>query len=261
MIDKAVVWMNKKRMVWGLLVCLAWAASETECPAQDDRLNRIEKELAEIKEDVTVIRQMLTEAVRGQAPGEREVSIGDGAMRGDPKAKVTIIEFADFQCPFCARFVSETLPLIDKEYIQTGKVRFVMREYPLTNIHPYAHKAAEAARCAGDQGKYWQMHDKLFQNQKSLEVTNLKEYAKTIGLDAQAFNDCLDGGKQVEKIQRDVLEAQNLRVNGTPGFFLGLTTSGDTIKGTYIEGAQPIELYRQIINSLLKQTDQPQKLP
>ncbi len=243
-----------------ILACLAWLALEATSPAQEERLNRIENELAQIKEDVTAIRKMLTDAIQGQQ-GEREVGIGDGAVRGDPKAKVTMIEFADFQCPYCARFFAETLPLIDKEFIQTGKVRYVMREYPLINLHPYAYKAAEAAGCAGEQGKYWQMHDKLFQNQKNLEVTNLKEYAKSIGLDGQAFNQCLDGGKQAAKVQKDVREAQSLKVNGTPGFFLGLTTSGNTIKGTYIEGAQPIELYRQLINSLLVQADQPKKQP
>ena len=248
--------------LWILMVaCLVWVALETACPAQEERLNRIEQELAEIKEDVTVIRQMLTEAIRGQPAGEREVGIGEGAMRGDPKAKVTMIEFADFQCPFCAKFFNETLPQIDKEFIQTGKVRYVMRELPLTALHPYAQKAAEAARCAGEQGKYWQMHDKLFQNQKNLEVHHLKEYAKTMGLDSQAFDGCLDAGKQFAKVQKDLQEAQKLKVNGTPGFFIGLTTSGNTIKGTYIEGAQPIELYRQVINQLLNQTDQAKKKP
>jgi protein-disulfide isomerase len=250
------------RWAWGLTTaCLVWVALETACPAQEERLNRIEQDLAKIKEDVTVIRQMLTEAIHGQAPGEREVGIGDGAMRGDPKAKVTMIEFADFQCPFCAKFFNETLPQIDKEFIQTGKVRYIMRDYPLTALHPYAQKAAEAAGCAGEQGKYWQMHDKLFQNREKLEVPQLKEYAKTIGLDSQAFDVCLDTGKQASKVQKDLQEAQTLKVNGTPGFFIGLTTSGNTIKGTYIEGAQPIELYRQVINQLLNQTDQPKKKP
>ncbi len=255
--------MNKKRWGWGFVaVCfLMLTVLATACQAQEDRLSRIEKELAEIKKDVTAIRQMLTGAIQGQPPAEREVSIGDGPMRGDPKAKVTLIEFSDYQCPFCGRFFHETLPQIDKEFLQTGKVRYAMRELPLTAIHPNAQKAAEAAQCAGEQGKYWQMHDKLFQNQKALEVPRLKEYAKGIGLDNRAFDECLDSGKQAVKIQRDLQEARSLGVNGTPGFFLGLTTPGKTIKATSIEGAQPIEVFRQEINRLLSQADQPPKQP
>lgn len=254
--------MSKKRWGWGFTItCLVWIVLGTACQAQEDRLSRIEKELAEIKKDVAAVRQMLTGAIQGQSSQEREVSIGDGPMRGDPKAKVTLIEFSDFQCPFCGKFFHETLPQVDKEFIQTGKVRYVMRELPLVQIHPNAQKSAEAAKCAGEQGKYWQMHDKLFQNQKALEVPRLKEYAKGIGLDSPAFDECLDSGKQAVIIQRDLQEARSLGVNGTPGFFLGLTTAGKTIKAASIEGAQPIEVFRQEINRLLSQADQPASQP
>ena len=248
--------MGRKKWQWSLLAaCMVWAALGVSCQAQEDRLGRIEKELAEIKKDVAAVREMLSRAVQGQPPppSEREVGIGDGPIRGDAKAKVTLIEFSDYQCPFCGKFFHETLPLIDKEFIQTGKLRYVMRELPLAQIHPHAQKAAEAAQCAGEQGKYWQMHDKLFQNQKALEVPRLKEYAKGIGLNSRAFDECLDGGKQTERVQRDLQEARSLGVNGTPGFFLGLTTPGKTIKGTNIEGAQPIDVFRQAINRLLSQ--------
>jgi protein-disulfide isomerase len=258
--------MNKKRWGWGFVTaCLVWIVLGSACQAQEDRLSRIEKELAEIKADVTAIRQILAGAAiqgpQGPPPAEREVNVGDGPMRGNPKAKVTLIEFSDYQCPFCGRFFNETLPQIDKEFIQTGKVRFVMRDLPLADIHPNAQKAAEAAGCAGEHGKYWQMHDKLFQNQKALEMPRLKEYAKAIGLDGRAFDECLASGKQAVKIQRDLQEARNLGITGTPAFFLGLTKSGKTIKAISIEGAQPIDTFRQEINHLLSQADQPPKQP
>jgi protein-disulfide isomerase len=254
--------MRRKKWQWGVLTaCLVWLVLGTACQAQEDRLSRIEKELAEIKRDVAAVRQMLTNALQGQAPAEREVSIDDAPIRGNPKAKLTLVEFSDFQCPFCGRFFHQTLPQIEKEYIQTGKLRLVMRELPLTAIHPFAQKAAEAAECAGVQGKYWEMHDKLFQNQKALEVPHLKQYAKQIGLNSSVFDECLDRGAQVPKIQRDIQEARSLGVNGTPGFFLGLTTPGKTIKGVGIEGAQPIEVFRQEINRLLGQAAQPGSPP
>jgi protein-disulfide isomerase len=228
------------------------------CHAQEDRLNRIEKELAEIKKEVAAIRRMLLRANQDQsAPAQQEVSIGDGPIRGDPHATLTLIEFSDYQCPFCGKFFHQTLPQIDHEFIQTGKLRYVIRELPLATIHRNAEKAAEAAQCAGVQGKYWLMHDKLFQNQHALEVPHLKEYAKEIGLDSRAFDECLDTGQQAAKVQGDVLEAQGLGVKGTPNFFLGITTPGKTIQGINIRGAVPIYEFRQQINRMLNQATQP----
>jgi protein-disulfide isomerase len=236
--------------------CLVWSLLGTVCLAQEDRLSQIEKDLTDVKKDVGVIREMLTKAIQGPPPIEHEVNIGGGSLRGDSDAKVTMIEFSDFQCPFCGKFFNETFSQIDKEFIQAGKVRFVMRNFPLTAIHANAQKAAEAAECAGEQGKYWQMHDKLFQNQSALEVASLKEYAKGIGLDKKGFDECLDGGKQAIKVREDLREGQTLAITGTPTFFLGLTKPGNTIKGTYIEGAQPVDVYRQAIKRLLNQAGQ-----
>ena len=255
--------LGKKKWRWNMLAaCLIGIVLGTACQkTQEDRFSRMEKELGEIKQDVAAVREMLTNALQGRGPGGREVSIDDGAMRGDPKAKVTLIEFSDFQCPFCGRFFNETLPQLDKEFIQTGKVRYVLREFPLAAIHPNAQTAAEAAECAGVQGKYWEMHDKLFQNQKALEVPHLKRYAKDVGLNINVFDECLDNGSQVPKIQRDIQEARSLGVTGTPAFFLGLTTPGKTIKGIHIEGAQPIEVFQQEINRLLSQAASPGSPP
>lgn len=193
-------------------------------------------------------------------PVEREVSIKDAPISGDPKAKLTLVEFTDYECQFCGRFFQQVLPQLDKDFIQTGELRHIILELPLT-IHTNAQKAAEAVQCAGVQGKYWQMHDKLFQNQKTLEVPHLKQYAKESGLDILPFDECLDSGEQAAKVQRDFQEAQRLGVTGTPSFVLGYTTPGETIKGISIEGAQPIELFKQEINRLLTQAAQPANPP
>ena len=111
-------------------------------------------------------------------------------------APVTIVEFSDYQCPFCRRFYATTLPAIKKEYIDAGKVRYVFRDFPLEELHSHARKAAEAAHCAGEQGKYWQMHDALFQNQGTLELPQLAEHARAVGLDSLVFNRCMSSSER-----------------------------------------------------------------
>jgi protein-disulfide isomerase/plastocyanin len=170
-----------------------------------------------------------------------EVSMDDDTVKGDANAPVTIIEFSDFECPFCGKYVSETYPQIVKDYIETGKVKYVFRDFPL-DFHPSAQKAAEAAECAGEQGKYWEMHDVLFENQDALEVETLKMYAVSLGLDTAEFNSCLDSGAMAEEVKKDLADGQAYGVSGTPGFF---------INGKLISGAQPFEAFKQEIEAAL----------
>jgi len=170
-----------------------------------------------------------------------DVSIDDDAIKGDVNAPVTIIEFSDFECPFCGKYVMETYPQIVKEYIETGKVRYVFRDFPL-DFHANAQKAAEAAECAGEQGMYWEMHDYLFANQDYLGISYLKGYAKDLKLDTDKFNECLDSGAMEEEVLADLLEGQSYGVSGTPGFF---------INGKMISGAQPYEVFVQEIEAAL----------
>jgi len=170
-----------------------------------------------------------------------DVSVDDDPVKGDANAKVTIIEFSDFQCPFCKRFYTQTLPQIQKEYIDTGKAKLVYRDYPLS-FHPEAQKSAEAAECADDQGKFWEFHDKIFDNQASLSNANYKAWAQELGLDTAQFNDCLDSGKYTSEVQKDFQEGQAAGVRGTPSFF---------INGVYVRGAQPWEVFKDIIDAEL----------
>lgn len=164
-----------------------------------------------------------------------------GQAKGKETAKVTMVEFSDFQCPYCGRYSSETFPKIDKEYIQTGKVRYVFHHYPLP-FHQNAQKAAEATECAADQGKFWEMHDRLFVDQEKLAVADLKQYATTLNLRTSDFNACLDSGKYQNKVQDDLKLGQSVGVNGTPAFF---------INGRLVSGAQPFESFKQIIEEEL----------
>jgi protein-disulfide isomerase len=179
-----------------------------------------------------------------QQPSQPEiidVSIDDDSILGDEDAPVTIIEFSDYECPFCARFYLNTLPQLKREYIDTGKVKLVYRDFPLS-FHQNAQKAAEAAECAGEQDKYYEMHDKIFENQQAITTTNLKEYAKEIGLDTNEFNECLDSGEMANEVQKDFQDGQNAGVRGTPTFF---------INGKLLRGAQPFEEFQKIIEKEL----------
>jgi protein-disulfide isomerase len=173
-------------------------------------------------------------------------------MLGTSDAPVTIVEFSDYQCPFCRRYSLQVFPTLKREYIDTGKVRYVFRDFPLTNIHAQAEKAHEAAHCAGEVQQYWEMHDLLFSKQKNLSVPSLKEYATTLGLDLETFSTCLDSGKFQAEIGKDQADGAAAGIRGTPSFFIGKSGSGDSITGTIIRGAQPLEKFRAILDPLLQ---------
>jgi protein-disulfide isomerase len=164
-----------------------------------------------------------------------DVAVADGQKKGSDSAPVTIIEFSDYQCPFCSR-AEETVKKVLDEY--KGKVRLVFRQYPLP-FHAQAAKASEAALCAGDQGKYWEMHEKLFANQQALAVDQLKQHAKGLGLDGSKFDKCLDSGEKTKIVDASKKAGDEAGVNGTPAFF---------INGRPLGGAVPFEKFKEIID-------------
>jgi protein-disulfide isomerase len=181
-------------------------------------------------------------AAAGPTPtvGPVEVSADDDPAIGPEDAPVTIIEFSDFQCPYCARFQTETLPQILSNY--GDRVRFVYRDFPLVSLHANALKAAEASECADDQEAYWKYHDLLFQNQSALDDASLKNYAASLGLDTAAFNQCLDSDKYMSEVQKDEQDGITAGVQGTPAFF---------INGVLISGAQPYSVFQAAIEAAL----------
>jgi protein-disulfide isomerase len=176
--------------------------------------------------------------------------LGDVPSLGWPAAPVTVVEFSDYQCPFCQRFFLATLPALKKGYIDTGKVRYVFRDFPLDQIHPQARKAAEAAHCAGEQGKYWEMHDLLFGNQQALQLPKLSEHARALGLDGAGFDQCLTSGTHAARVNQGLTDGHPAGVRGTPGFVVAKTTPGDSVEGTLVVGAQPVEVVRRLIDQL-----------
>ncbi len=162
-----------------------------------------------------------------------------GPSRGPANAPITIIEFSDFECPFCSR-AKGTVDEVMQKY--GDKIHLVYRQFPLP-FHSHAKKAAEAAICADEQGKFWQMHDKMFDNNKNLTPDELKGYAKGLGLDSKKFDECLDSGKAAATVEKDIADGKKVFVNGTPHFF---------INGRGLSGAQPIEAFAEIIDAELE---------
>ena len=169
-----------------------------------------------------------------------QVSVEGRPFIGPEDAPVTIVEFSDYQCPFCGRHFQQTLPQLLREY--EGKVKYVLINYPIASLHPFAQKAGEAAECAFDQGKFWEYHDALFTNQQSLGVDSLKRYASDLGLNAATFNTCLDSGAKTAQVLKDFQDGQSYGVTGTPTFF---------INGQRLVGARPFDSFKSIIDAAL----------
>jgi protein-disulfide isomerase len=173
-----------------------------------------------------------------------EVAASGSPSYGPEDAPVTIVEFSDFQCPFCSR-VLPTFEAVKKNY--GDQVRLVFRQFPLSNIHPQAQKAAEASLCADDQGKFWEMHDQMFSNQARLGVPQLKEVAAELGLEGAAFGECLDSGKYASQVRADLNAGTQAGVTGTPAMF---------INGRFLSGAQPYTRVASIIDDELSRLEQ-----
>jgi protein-disulfide isomerase len=239
----------------GLGVRQAAADPQAELGALKDDIASIKADLAEIKKQLADIRQLLSQRPAQARRADNvvaKVSVADSPSMGQQDAPITLIEFSDYQCPFCQRFFQTTLPTLKAEYINTGKLRYVFRDFPLDSIHPQARKAAEAAHCAGEQGKYWEMHHLLFQNQRALQVEDFERYALKLNLDDAAFEACLEQGKYATKVEKNYADGSAVGITGTPGFFIGKTGANGTIEGTFIRGAQPIVAFRQVIDRLLE---------
>lgn len=175
-------------------------------------------------------------------PPRAEVSDGGRPPRGSASAKVEVIEFSDFQCPFCQRANPTVRQVLDT---YGDRIKFVYRHYPLPN-HPNARASAEASACAQDQGKFWEYHDRLFANSTKLTDADLKQHASAVGLDTAAFNACFDSHKHKADVDADIAAANDVGVTGTPAFF---------INGRSLEGAQPFEAFKRIIDDELARTN------
>src|SRR5438093_2305151 len=222
-----------------ILAAALFAATAPLFAQSNADVEALKKDVASIKEtqqaiqkDIQEIKKLLTpRPAPGQVdPTNAVLDVTGAPVRGDKNAKYTIVEFSEFQCPFCGRHVHDTVPQLENDYIKTGKAKYVFLDFPLESIHKNAFKAAEAGNCAAEQGKFWEMHDRLFANQQALEPAQLTEHAKAVGLDATKFQQCMDSDKYAADIRKDIAEGSKLGVNGTPTTFIALSQPNSKVK-------------------------------
>jgi len=214
----------------------------------------------EIKEIISAVEakapapQPVRAPTQPSAPQTFQVSLDDDPFKGNANAPVTVVEFSDFQCPFCSRFYTQTLPALQENYIDTGKIKLVYKDLPLDNLHPNARPAHIAAECADEQGKFWEYHDVLFENQaqwsrlSSTDLSSqLNQYATSMGLESASFDSCLSSPSMADEVNADFLQAASYGATGTPTFFIGNEKNG-FIK---LVGAQPYAAFQAAIDAQL----------
>ncbi|MBN1916061.1 DsbA family protein [Candidatus Dojkabacteria bacterium] len=212
------------------------------------------------KDDNSVIGNVEGEVapVEPEEPIITTISIDDDAILGDPNAKVAIVEFSDYECPFCKRHWEETYSEIVKNYVDTGEVIIVFRDFPLSFHDPAATREAYAAECAREQGNdktYYKMHDKIFEtsigNGAGISDDTMRSLAEGIGIDGNKLIDCMNSGKYADEVQKDLSEGSVAGINGTPGFVIGKLGSDGMVTGTIVSGAQPYTSFESIIKEYL----------
>lgn len=254
----------KKSTVNGLVIALVIAVGVAAFIAgaytmninQEDQITQEDLEEAIDKLELKILQQQLADRQQPQPaqPQVVRISADDDPIIGDPDAPITIIEFSDFQCPFCERFNSQTLPLLHEEYIDKGLVKLVFRDFPIQSIHPNAVITALAAECADDQNAFKEMHDILFEKQREWSNAASQDmlgvlvgYASEIGISEDEFETCVAMGRHVEDIRKDLEDGRAYGISGTPGFYIG----NDEIGYVSVQGAQPFEIFKRVIDAQL----------
>lgn len=223
-----------------------------------DSLKKVQKAIVS---ELRILHDQINGGSENQSPAPQAVDlsidIANVPHMGASDAQVAVVEFSDFECPYCGRHFASTLPRIVDDYVKTGKVLYVIRDFPIAQLHPHAQKAAEAGRCAADQGKFWPMHDMLFSNQEHLEAADLLSYAPLIGLDKNLFQRCLESGAHTQDVHQAIKYGVSLGVNATPTFFIGrVDKDGGAIRAaTELAGAYPYSIFKQKLDELLNSSN------
>jgi protein-disulfide isomerase len=240
----------KRYLLLGLAAAMLTPLGAQEPGITKAQADRIIDELRQIRE-ILANQARLAQEARQPAPEppptKAKFKVEGGNILGAPDAPVTMVEFTDYQCPYCQRFHVQTFAELKKQFIDTGKVRFVSRDFPL-DFHPNAMKAAEAARCAGDQKQFWRMRDVLGSNPSKLSLADLGGYAKDMGLDMAAFKACLDSNKHKAAIEADTKFGASIGISGTPSFVIGKTTE-EGVDGELVVGALPLGMFEEKIKA------------
>jgi len=211
----------------------------------------MQQDLQEIK---ALLQKAMTPAVSGQGAEPRpSFSLPNAPERGRKGAATVMLEFSDFHCPFCGRYTQEVYPQISKEYVDSGRIGYLFVNMPIDALHPRSFKAHEAALCAAEQGRFWEMHDRIFANvQTSQTPEQLITHAGAVGVDLEKFRACVAGGRRAEDVKRDVAQAQALGVRATPTFVIGTRGADGQIRAQQvISGAQPYATFKAALDNAL----------
>jgi protein-disulfide isomerase len=243
--------------VAALAVPLIAADKPKDVKKKDASADTITHEQADqILDELRQIRQLLEkQAESGGKPGapagpaRARLHMEGAPMLGSKDAPVTVVEFSDYQCPFCQRFHTQVYSELKKDFIDTGKVRFYSRDLPIDQLHPNATRAAQAARCAGDQGQFWALRDIMSAHPEALDLASLVADASALKINPDTFRKCVETEKYKEAVKGDLLEAMKIGADGTPSFVVGKSTP-DGVDGELVVGAQPYAVFQDKFKSL-----------
>lgn len=231
---------------------------QDEVAALRKEVEALKAQQATMQRDLAAIKNFLQALAAAQPAAEsalvgKTVQIDGVPTKGSAAARIMMVEVSDYHCPFCRRFRQETQPLLDAQYIETGKIRYAFIDYPIAQLHPDAFRAHEAANCAGEQGKYWEMNAQLFE-QPTKDVSALVTQAAKTGINTAQFKSCLEAGKYAGQVKASIARMQTLGVDSTPMFLLGLTpAAGQPMKVLkVVKGALPFDDFKSALDSVLK---------
>ena len=244
-----------------LFLALACTGRLAQSPSDAESLRKeidaLKAQQAEMQKSLEEVRDFLKAATGGRfgAPSlvNSSFDLSGAPTNGQPSAPVTIVEISDYHCPYCRRHVQQTQPRLYEEYVKTGRARHVFIHYPIAQLHPDAHRSHEAASCAADQGKFWDLHMRLFDSPVKTD-DQLNSLAQSAGLDMTAFRACLESGKHAQAIQDSVARIQKLNISGTPMFLVGRTPAGSQpmTVARIVEGAQTFDIFKAAIDETAK---------
>lgn len=224
------------------------------------QISELRKNDKDQRQQIDELRQELQALKAGtklSAAGPLSIDVKNEAhFVGRADAELAIVEFSDYECPFCKRHAKQTMPLLKDKYIATGKLKYVYVDYPLPS-HARAKSAAVAANCAGEEGMYWEMHDRLFDSQNALNKQKYTELAASLKLDPEKFARCLDSPQHAAKIDRNLAWGESLGVQGTPAFFIGRLHDGTVTNVKALSGALPFSSFERVLDSMLSDAKQP----
>jgi protein-disulfide isomerase len=233
-------------------------APQDEVAALRKEVEALKAQQAAMQRDLNAIKNFLQALTQAQQSTEaalvnKTVQVEGVPLKGSPAAKVMMVEVSDYHCPFCRRFRQQTQPQIESQYIETGKVRYAFIDYPIAQLHPDAFRAHEAANCAGDQGRYWEMNAQLF-DQPTRDVAALVSQAGRIGINTSQFKSCVEGGKYAAPVRESISRMQTLGIDSTPTFLIGMTPAPGQPMTVLkvVKGAVPFEDFKTALDSVLR---------